>query len=91
MGESASLELQITGAQGQPTVQWTHGKSFLDDSGHFSLNENRTVLDINNALPPHAGTYYATVTDEVSSEHVIFNVDVHGKIINSYGLLVNYN
>ena len=80
IGDSVSLEVEITGAQGQPTVQWTHGGSFLDDSEHFSLNENRTMLDINNALPPHAGTYYAMVTDRNSSEHAIFNVEVHGKV-----------
>ena len=80
IGDSASLGVEISGAQGQPTVQWSHGKSFLDDSEHFSLNENRTVLNINNAMPPHAGTYYAVVTDGVSSKHAIFNVEVHGKL-----------
>lgn len=79
MGDSVSLELEISGAQGQTAVQWTHEGSFLDDSEHFSLNENRTALDINNALPHHAGSYYAVVSDGVSSEHAIFNVEVHGK------------
>lgn len=78
IGDSVSLEVEITGAQGQPNVQWSHGQSLLDDSEHYSSNSNGTVLDISNALPLHAGTYYATVKDRVSSEHAIFNVEVHG-------------
>lgn len=78
IGDSVSLEVEITGAQGQPNVQWSHGQSLLDDSEHYSSNSVGTVLDISNALPLHAGTYYATVTDGVSSEHAIFNVEVHG-------------
>ena len=78
IGDSVSLEVEITGAQGQPNVQWSHGQSLLDDSEHYSSNSIGTVLDISNALPLHAGTYYATVTDGVSSEHAIFNVEVHG-------------
>lgn len=78
IGDSVSLEVEITGAQGQPNVQWSHGQSLLDDSEHYSSNSIGTVLDISNALPLHAGTYYAMVTDGVSSEHAIFNVEVHG-------------
>ena len=78
IGDSVSLEVEITGAQGQPNVQWSHGQSLLDDSEHYSSNSNGTVLDISNVLPLHAGSYYATVTDGVSSEHAIFNVVVHG-------------
>ena len=78
IGDSVSLEVEITGAQGQPNVQWSHGQSLLDDSEHYSSNSVGTVLDISNALPLHAGTYYAMVTDGVSSEHAIFNVEVHG-------------
>ena len=78
IGDSVSLEVEITGAQGQPNVQWSHGQSLLDDSEHYSSNSIGTVLDISNALPLHAGTYDAMVTDGVSSEHAIFNVEVHG-------------
>lgn len=70
--------MEITGAQGQPNVQWSHVQSLLDDSEHYSSNSNGTVLDISNVLPLHAGSYYAMVTDGVSSELAIFNVFVHG-------------
>lgn len=80
-GGSVSLELAITNAFGQPTVQWKHEGNFLDFSEHYSLNEGKTVLEIDNALPPHSGNYEATVTDGISSKQAIFNVDVHGKNI----------
>jgi len=61
-GGTVTFEAEITGAEAEFVIEWIdqHGQS-LDDSEHFSLDANRTVLTITNALPPHAGVYFATV------------------------------
>ena len=78
IGDSVSLEVEITGAQGRPKVQWSRTQSLLEDSEHYSSNSNGTVLDISNVLPLHAGSYYALVRDAVSSKLATFYVVVHG-------------
>ena len=78
-GDSVSLQIEIVASYGNLTIQWRHGEDLLDDSEHFALNEDKTVLTIYNALPPHGGFYQAIVSDLRNTEYVIFNVEVHGK------------
>ena len=80
-GDSASLQLEIRGSKGNTRIVWSHGKSLLDDSEHYSLGENGAVLNLKNVLPPHAGKYYAVVTDGVNTEKATFSVEVHGKMM----------
>lgn len=79
LGDSVSLQIEIVASYGNLTIQWRHEADLLDDSEHFALNEDKTVLTIYNALPPHGGFYQAIVSDLRNTEYVIFNVEVHGK------------
>lgn len=80
-GETVSFAADVTGAQAEFVIEWADKDGqFLDGSEHYSLNENKTVLTINNALPPHAGLYFAAVkyvTDDIFT-YETFQLDVHG-------------
>jgi len=81
-GGTVSLEVQVTGAKAEFAIVWTDkDKQFLNDSGHYSLSANNTVLTITNALPSHAGNYFAFVKyafEDAFNSSTVFHLDVHG-------------
>ena len=84
-GETVSFEAEVTGAEAEFVIEWSDkDNQFLDDSEHFSLNENKTVLTINNALPPHAGLYYVAVkyvNEPAFHAYESFQLEVQGILI----------
>jgi len=81
-GETVSFEAEVTGAKSEFVIAWADkDKQFLDDSEHYSLSDNNTVLTITNALESDAGTYYAFVKyvfEDIFSLSTVFHLDVHG-------------
>lgn len=82
-GGTVSFEAEVTGAEAEFVIEWwSHSAGqYLDDSEHFSLDENKTVLTITNALPHHAGLYYANiryVTEYSFRDFDIFHLEVEG-------------
>ena len=81
-GETVSFKAEVTGAEAEFVIEWSDKYSqFLDDSEHFSLNENKTVLTISNALPPHAGLYYVAVkyaNESAFETYETFQLEVQG-------------
>lgn len=80
-GGTVSFEAEVTGAEAEFVIEWwSHSAGqYLDDSEHFSLDENKTVLTITNALPHHAGLYYANiryVTEYSFRDFDIFHLEV---------------
>ena len=63
--------MEITGTGNDFTLEWFDPSGqFLDDSEHYSLNVNSTVLTIYDALPPHAGVYTVEIRDSTDSSYV---------------------
>ena len=63
-GDTVSFEVEITDPLDDFILQWDEpSHQSLDDSEHYSLNENKTVLTIHDALPPHAGYYHVVAYD----------------------------
>ena len=80
-GETVSFEVEVTGVKEGFGIAWTDKyMQFVDvDSELYSLNENKTVLTINNALPPHAGLYFAHLNlAGFLVTYTVFYLDVHG-------------
>jgi len=83
-GGTVSFEVQVKNAEAEYVIEWADQfGQFLDDSEHFSLDENKTVLTITNALPPHAGIYFASVKylaelNRRSDFFVTFQLEVQG-------------
>ena len=81
-GGTVSFEVVVTGAEAEFVTEWANADGqFVDDSEHFSLNENKTVLTISNALPPHAGFYFAAVkyvTENDFNTFETFQLEVQG-------------
>ncbi|KAL9984235.1 hypothetical protein ACROYT_G006508 [Oculina patagonica] len=64
VGETVSFEVETTGADDDFLLFWFDPYGvFLDDSEQYSLNVNKKVLTIYNALPPHAGMYTVEMRD----------------------------
>jgi len=80
VGETVSFEAEVTGVEAEFVIAWADASQFLDvDSEHYSLSENKTVLTINNALPPHAGFYFAHLNlTGILATYTVFYLDVHG-------------
>ncbi len=56
--------METTGADDDFLLFWFDPYGvFLDDSEQYSLNVNKKVLTIYNALPPHAGMYTVEMRD----------------------------
>ena len=81
-GGTVSLEAEVTGAEAEFVIAWTDkDRQFLNDSEHYSLSANNTVLTITNALPSHAGNYFAFVKyvfEDTFASSTVFHLDVHG-------------
>ena len=80
-GETVSFEAEVTGVEEGFAIVWGDKyMRFVDvDSEHYSLSENKTVLTINNALPPHAGIYFAHLNlTGILVTYTVFYLDVHG-------------
>jgi len=81
-GGTVSFEAEVTGAKSEFVIGWADkDRQFLDDIEHYSLSENNTVLTINDALPPHAGMYFAFVKyvfEDAFASSTVFHLDVHG-------------
>jgi len=81
-GGNVSFEAEITGAESEFVILWADkDRQFLNESEHYSLSENNTVLTITNTLPSHAGNYFAFVKyglqDNLTSS-TAFYLDVQG-------------
>ena len=60
VGGKASFEIKKNGdLPGQ--IFWTFSHRYLPKNEHYKENADKTVLDINNALPIHAGKYTVIV------------------------------
>ena len=81
-GGTVSLVAEVTGAEAEFVIAWTDkDRQFLNDSEHYSLSANNTVLTITNALPSHAGIYFAFVKyvfEDTFASSTVFHLDVHG-------------
>ncbi|KAL9984248.1 hypothetical protein ACROYT_G006521 [Oculina patagonica] len=81
-GETVSFEVETTGADDDFFLLWFDPNGqFLDDSEQYSLNVNKTVLTINNALPPHAGMYTVEIRDATYNNAIdtdYFHLEVPG-------------
>lgn len=84
-GGTVSFEAEVAGAEAEFVIEWHHlgdrDGLYLNDSEHFSLDENKTVLTITNALPHHVGLYYANiryVTEYSFSDFTRFQLEVEG-------------
>ena len=77
-----SFEAEVTGAKSEFVIGWADkDRQFLNDSEHYSLSENNMVLNITNALPSHAGNYFAFVKyvfEDIFALSTVFHLDVHG-------------
>jgi len=81
-GGTISFEAEVTGAQVEFVIAWAdNDRQFLNDSEHYSLSENNTVLTITNALEPDDGNYFAFVKyvfEEIFASSTVFHLDVYG-------------
>ena len=81
-GGNVSFEAEVTGAKSEFVIAWADkDRQFLNDSEHYSLSANNTVLTITNALPYHAGIYFAFVKyvfEDIFASSTAFHLDVNG-------------
>ena len=82
-GATVSFEAEVTGAKSEFVIAWAHkDRQFLGDIEHYSLSaNNNTVLTRNDALPPHAGMYFALVKcafEDFFASYTVFSLDIHG-------------
>ena len=81
-GGNVSFEAEVTGAKAEFVIGWVDkDRQFLNDSEHYSLSANNTVLTITNALPSHAGIYFAFVKyvfEDIFASSTVFHLDVNG-------------
>ena len=85
-GETVSFEVEFKSPVDKDdwVIDWLdpHKELLLDDSEHYFLNEDKTVLTLYDALPLHAGEYVAMlrhvfdVYDIIDGEY--FQLDVTG-------------
>jgi len=81
-GGTVSFEAEVTGAKTEFVIAWADKeRQFLDNSEHYSLSENNTVLTITNAFQPDAGIYFAFVKyvfEDSFASSTVFELEVHG-------------
>jgi len=81
-GGNVSFEAVVTGAKADVVIAWADkDRQFLNDSEHYSLSANNTVLTITNVLPSHAGSYFAFVKyvfEDIFNSSTVFHLEVNG-------------
>ena len=82
VGGTVSFEAEVTGAKGEFVIAWADKDTpFYNPSKTYSLSANNMVMTITNALPSHAGNYFAFVKyviEDIYVSSTAFHLDVHG-------------